>query len=332
MAPSPPGSGGPGTLTHHALLELVAPFSKRGYRVDLPACDRKRGTIVFRAQELPAKDGLPELMSVLRLERPHRLKFKLVRVLEADGRRATMTAVGDEPQALLDAVESMPVARQFHLTEAGLVTRSYYAERWRAGTPGRPFGGPAWPRLTGAQAHVGPLGLVASDTEGRDLNIELHAERALHLTADFFSVLGWGWRPLRPDHPGRWKGTLRPSGRAKERAARLEGELDRAVKHLADTLATAPADFHRTHRRARWRAAMQRVLPLLTLLFTFVAFIAAVRWVPKTPAMHMVMQLASFVAIGVVYMSMRHYRLELPAPPGPLRQARWVGRDGDDHV
>ncbi|MEO0325304.1 MAG: hypothetical protein AAF447_20270, partial [Myxococcota bacterium] len=311
MTATPSRTAGPGTLSHHALLELVAPFSQRGYRVDLPACDRKRGTVVFRTRERPAPEGLPALRSQLRLERPHRLKFKLIRTLEGDGRSATMTAVGDVPEALLDAVEAMPLARQFHLTAQGLVTRSYYAEAWRKGGsgPSRWPRRPCWPRLVGADARLGPVGLAASDTEGREVNVELHAERALELTADFLSVLGWGWRPLRPAHTGRWKGSLRPSGPAAKRSERLEAELDRAVAHLAATLSTPPSDFHRTHRGARWRAAAQRLLPLLTLLVTFVAFVTAVLFVPKTPAMHMVMQLASFLAIGVVYLSMRHYRL-----------------------
>jgi hypothetical protein len=316
-------------LSHHAIMELVGPFSRRGYRVDLPASDRGRGQVAFRPVDVPPGDGgRPALRSTLTLERVHRLKFRVLRTLEAtDGLRATMTAEGDDLPALLDAVEEIDADRHFHLGPAGLIARSYRTELWRNAVRERGWWRrrPAWPRLTGAEARVGPLRLSAADTTGRVLDLRLYGQHgaALELTSDFLAVLGWSWRPLRRVDRATWVGSVRPSGGASERTARLEAELDAAVAHVAHTVAASPASFHRSHRGARWRAAFQRLLPLLGVVAAILAFGGAVFVLPKTPAMHMVMTHVSMLGVAAFWMMDRAYRLEVPAPPRPLRQARW---------
>ena len=339
-------------MSHHAIMGLVEPFSRRGHRVDLPASDRAQGVLVFRPVEIPAApDGHPALTSVLRLERPHRLKVRIIRTLKAaDGRRATVIAEGDDPDRLLDAIEAVPPARSFHVVEADggspgaaaagrLVTRCYRIEAWR--TPPsrrgllpsgalpralRPDRCPE-PRLTAAELHVGSLRLSATDTPGRALEVRLTTidGEPLALPSDFLAVLGWSWRPLRRVDRSTWVGSVRPFGRASERTARLEAALDRAAAHLVETLAAPPDAFHRRHHGARWRAAFQRSLPLLFVVGMTVGIASAVHWLPKTPVVHMLMLHTSILAIAALKMMDKAWRVEIPPPPRPSARPRWVG-------
>ena len=54
MATAPP-------LSHHDVLTLVAPFSRRGRPIDLAASDRGARKLLFRPVEHPAADGRPAL-------------------------------------------------------------------------------------------------------------------------------------------------------------------------------------------------------------------------------------------------------------------------------
>jgi hypothetical protein len=286
--------------------------------------------VAFRGIDLPAASGRPGLRCVLRLERVHRAKVRVVRTLEAaDGLTATMTAEGDEPAPLLEAIERVPPARQFHVIEGQLLTRSYRTEVWRTEPPGRRLWPErtAWPRLVGAEARLGPVRFTARDTGGRALEVELAAREAgasLDLPRDLLAVLGWGWRPLRRVDRARWIGSVRPRRGSSKRTARLEAHLDAAVAHVARTLSAAPASFHARHRGARWRAAFQRLLPLLFVLGVALGIAAAVRFLPKRPEIQTLLLYASIAAIAALKMMDKAYKVEIPPPPRPLRQLRWL--------
>ncbi|MGF1511823.1 MAG: hypothetical protein ACFB9M_20200 [Myxococcota bacterium] len=335
--PSRASPGASKLLSHHAIMILVAPFTRRGYRVDLAASDRAQGMLTFRAVEVPAvPGGHPALKSVLRLERPHRLKVRVIRRLEAaDGQTATVTAEGDDPEALLDALERIEPARQFHVVEGSsleanppMITRSYGTEVWHT-QPSRPGlwrARTAWPRLTKAEARLGPLHCAATDQEGRALEIRLTARKgtSLQLPTDFLAVLGWSWRPLRRMDRSTWVGSVRPWGWPSERTARLERQLDETVTHIVETLPASPALFHRRHRAARWRAAFQRALPLLFIIGMTLGITAAVYLLPKSHAVQMLLLYTSIAAIAGLKMMDKAWRVEIPKPPRPLSQTRWA--------
>ncbi|MEO1233286.1 MAG: hypothetical protein AAFZ18_30750 [Myxococcota bacterium] len=326
--PSRPAETRGTLLSHHAIMELVAPFSARGYRMDMAASDRGRGRMVFHAVEVSTADdrGLV-LRSVMRLERPHRLKLRVVRSLESTaGPTATMIAEGDDVEALLTAVEAVDPERQFHFTPAGLVTRSYRSESWRSASHARFRRRPVGPRLVRAEARLEPVTLTGQDTEGGTFELRLEASeaRALDVPWDFLAVLGWRWRPLRWLSASARAGSVWLSGGPATRTHRLETLVDHAVAHVAATLSAPPADFHARHRRARWRAALQRLAPWVYLVTVTLGFTAAVWLLPKRPAVHMLMQLLSLPAIGGFFLITRVYGLQPPGPPGPLGQRSWV--------
>ncbi len=335
-------------LSHHAIMSLVGPFSRRGYSLDLAASDRAHGVLVFRPVDLPAEPRLPALRSVLRLERPHRAKFRVIRTLEAnDGQVATMTAEGDDPEALLEVVEQVDTERQFHVVGSEpntsripenpsdgrpkgpqpLITRSYKAELWVADTPrrGRRLSDTPLPRLTNANARLGPLELVATDGDGWGCEVTLTANdgASIELPTDFLAVLGWGWRPLRPAASTTWQGRVSIALRGRRRTAALEAQLDRAVEHVVETLAVPPSSFHPRHRGARWRAAFQRLVPLLFIGGCVVALVLAVMYLPKIPGLHIALNNLTIVAVAAFVMMDKAYRVEIPPCPGPLKQTKW---------
>ena len=316
-------------LSHHAIMSLVRPFSRRGYTVDLSASDRDRGVLIFRPVALPAEpDGRPALRCVLRLERVHRAKVRVSRTLQADdGQVATMTAEGDDPAVLLDTVERVDPDRQFHVIDAGLITRSYWAEVWGEDAPRRGLRRKktALPRLIKAEARMGVLRLSAAETDKGRFEVSLIAERGctLHLPMDFLAVMNWRWRPLRRQNDALWLGSLKLPLWEPHRTAELETQLDAAVEHVVETLDASPVVFHHRHRGRRWRAAFQRLLPLLYICAMVLSLTLAIKFLPRTRLVHMILSNLSILAIGAFVLLDRAYRVEIPAPPRPLTEPRW---------
>ena len=316
-------------LSHHAIMRLIPPFSRRGYSLDAAGSDRAHGVLLFRPIEVPpGPNGRPALRCVVRLERPHRAKFRVIRTFTAaDGQSATTTAEGDEPEALLTAIEQVSADRQFHMTAAGLIVRSYRAAVWAADASGQ------WPwqrtaralQLTGAEAQVGVLQLVAIDGDGWGCDVELRAREGamLVLPTDFMAVLSWGWRPLRQHNSTTWFGRVSVAQRGAGRAPALEAQLDAAVAHMAATLAASPALFHRQHLRARWRAVFQRWLPLLFICGSIVVLVLALKLLPRVPELHTLLLHLSIVGVAGFFMMDDAYRVEVPWPPRPLKQKAW---------
>jgi hypothetical protein len=310
-------------------MELAAPFPRRGYTVDLAASDRADRRLAFRPIEVAAVPGRhPVLRCRMCLEQPHRALIRLTRTLESpDGCTATVIAEGDDPGALLDAVERVDPARQLHTVSGVMLSRSYRIALW-VGEPlrrrsARNQRGVPW--LTRAEASFGEIRLVVADEERRPLEIRLVANNGcrLYFTEDLLAVLGWSWRPLRQDERGTWWGSVKPPAREPKRTARLEAMLDKTVVHLVQTLATVPIEFHWRHKGARWRAAFQRLLPLLIGGSLAIVFVVLVLVLPKTILTHMIMLDLSIAGIVAMALMDKSYRMEIPPIPRPLTQAQW---------
>lgn len=121
-------------LTHHEILALMAPFSRRGLHADLAASEREQRRLAFKPDVLPADDTRPvALTSSLCLEaapagaRPgkHRL---IRRVRDGSGLESTLSADGVDLERLLEQLQQVPVERQFVFHEGIPVARSYLLE------------------------------------------------------------------------------------------------------------------------------------------------------------------------------------------------------------
>ena len=93
----------PHPLTHHEILRLIEPFSRRGRHVDLTASNRIERHLVFRpivhAGEMPACAGMRE---ILELENPRVESYRLVRTLVLPGgATAKLSTDGPHPADLL---------------------------------------------------------------------------------------------------------------------------------------------------------------------------------------------------------------------------------------
>lgn len=326
--------GGAPPFSHHGILELAAPFIEQGYKVDLAASDRAERQLAFHPVEHAAVSGRhPALSCALRLEQPHRAKFRLIRTLQTrDGLTAQVTAEGDDPARLLPAVEAIAPARQFHEIAGTRLALSYSLAWWTPQAEVRPPSADSLrtPRLVRAETQVDGVQLLVQD-EGnrRTLSVRIAAtdNRRLALTTDFLAVLGWRWSPLRPNATGAWDGSLKVPGREPRRTERLEGQLDVAAAHFARTIASPPADFNGQHRPARWRAALQRLLPLLFVGGSILAFVVLIVILPKTPVYQVLLLDLSIVVIVVTALMDKAYRFEIPPVPRTLSQADWYSFD-----
>lgn len=328
-----PGSGAL-PFSHHGILELAAPFSQQGYKVDLAASDRAERRLVFHPvtiEEVPGQH--PALSCVFRLEQPHRAKYRLVRTLKTpDGLTAQVTAEGDDPARLLPAVEGVAPARQFHPIRGTHLALSYSLASWTATAEVRPPSADALrtPHLVRAETQVNGVQLLVQEEDNRrTLSVRIAAtdKRRLALTADFLAVLSWRWSPLRPNATGAWDGSLRVPRREPRRTDRLESLLDVATAHLVATMARPPADFHGLHKGARWRAALQRLLPMLFVTGSVLLFIVLIVILPKTPVYQVLLLDLSIVVIVVVTLMDKAYRFEIPPVPRMLAQANWHSFD-----
>lgn len=148
-------------LTHHDILALMAPFTRRGLHADMAASRREDRVLAFKAEAIPADADCPvDLRAQLRLEAAQVGKHRLVRqVWDASGLTATLTADGADLDTLLEQLEQVPVRRHFAVYDGVPVARSYMLEpasqalsqragagaRWAAQT----VGGRLWQALRG---------------------------------------------------------------------------------------------------------------------------------------------------------------------------------------
>lgn len=267
VPPAPAGAESPRPvpLTHHQILELVAPFSRRGYQADLAASDRAQRQLKFKPvshRDLPV-DG-ETLTETLILDHPHDDHFRLQRILrDAAGLGSTVEIEGTDAGLLLEQVEAIDIARQIVSVDDVHVARSYRLQPVAA-SEHRPA---HWClQLVTAEASTDGAIITLNAKTGRKMpaDFELRAEGdgRLRVPADLFAVLGWEWRPMR--QLGKfWRGSVRIAADEPERTRDVEVKLSNAVRHLAKTLRSDPADFHARWQSERWRVTFQRAIPML---------------------------------------------------------------------
>jgi hypothetical protein len=114
-------------LTHHEILTLMAPFTRRGLHADMNASRREDRLLSFKSSEHAASDELPIcLQAWLTLDASSAQRYRLVRqVTDETGLVSTATVEGAALDALLGQMDALPVQRQFRVYDGIPVARSY---------------------------------------------------------------------------------------------------------------------------------------------------------------------------------------------------------------
>lgn len=327
-------------LTHHDIMRLVGPFSERGWRVDLARSDRERRRLLF----VPAApERHADLTVTLRLEVPIGGHQRLTRIAQQDGEReATLVVEGGSPRRMLETMDRLDVGHQLRRLGDITLSLNYHLDlSTRPATRPWPFrretraAQPRLPTLIEARAQ-GPELALQLQREGRSvvygLRLELFdddAQRRAVLPQDLFCVLGGEWRPLDRER-GHWTGGLRPPMQEPERSAAVEAALLRGIRHCREVLVGTPADFHRRFERARYRAALRRVTPLLIAVAGAGALVSTALALPKSPLSWMMLSQVPFLVILLVSLLGETPRLEIPPLPGVSRAGRWSTRQRVD--
>lgn len=313
-------------LTHHEILAIVAPFARRGRRVDLAACDRAAGRIVFREVEHPAADRLPALREALSLERLPRGAWRLVRTLEpADGGpAATLTAEGGEPGELLARVDTVAAATQL---DTGPGWSLAMAHRLPPGAP----------RADEAASLILSRGVVR--TRGVELSMKVPtvsgisadiviADAPAGLPDDLLEVLGRAWGRLDRG-VGGWNGHVGLGGRGDARYRDAEAKLRRLAAHLGRTLGEPPASYRERLRGVRWGVALRRSLPLMSVIAIAIAaaLVPSLGIARESPIWMLIFNAPPLLL--ALFFSLREMpRIVLPRPPrGPADDA-WTAPPG----
>jgi len=251
-------------LTHHDIIGLVEPFTRRGRHVDLAASDRLQRRLAFQpVDHAPQPGATPPLHETLHLHCQGPRSFKLVRTLTGPGGlQASLQASGPDAAALLAEVDAVAPAHQFLLGDGFCVARCHVL----AATGGL--------MLTRGVAQAGALRLTLTVHDARgvaaDLSLAVTQGDALDLPEDLLAVLGWNWARLVPERQG-WTSKLRLPRDPHFRSRQAQAALDLAAAHLARTLAAPPAAYHDTHLAARRAVVLRRSIPSLTGLVLLAA-------------------------------------------------------------
>jgi hypothetical protein len=301
-------------LTHHQIIGLAPPFTRRGRHVDLGASNRLERRIVFKAID---HAGPPALRDTLELDNPYDGYFCLTRRLQLDGDGglcASLMAEGADAGELLQRIESVAPQRQFSVDANSLTALSFRLDGAKL-------------ILTEATSQFGSYTLHTRvpRTKGMAAEFELVAPAASPVTLpeDLLAVIGWDWSPLRA-RKGGWTGKVRLRGKEPRRSTGAETKLARTVQHLVATLAQPPAAFHERYARARWGAAFRRSIPLLTA----VGMIGGVAMLPRaalddfSPLRMMMFNLPTLL-LALAFSMQEMPRFEIPPWPRRLDASAW---------
>ena len=313
-------------LTHHEILELVAPFTRRGRHVDLVASNRLERRLLFKPVDHAPAQAQPTLRETLQLEKLPTGTFRMVRVLrQHDGLEATLTAFGQDPAAMLEEFSTVDPRSQFR-SGAGFQIARHYELRSDRRESDR--GCAAQPILTQGLVQIAGLTLTFRLPSTRGVGADIRLAIApggdcIALPEDLLAVMGWDWARLIPDEGG-WKSKLRLRGGMARRSRGAEKALERAAQHLVLTLAEPPCRFHERWSAARWGVVFRRSIPVLTVLSLFGA-IAVLRHflVNPNPGLRLLLFDAPAALIALSFCLQELPKYEIPPLPRRSIEASW---------
>jgi hypothetical protein len=339
-------------LTHHEILALVAPFARRGRRVELAASDRVARRIAFRSVEHAARERVPAHRETLSLAQQPTGGWQLVRTLEAlgDGPVARLQVSGTEPGVLLARIEAIDAAHQL-VRGPGWVLAIEHRLEGTAPVPDEPAamaasrgilhaGGLVMtmkvPTVSGISAEIaivrearggGPGAAGQHDAADGSLADRdptgARGHALVDLPDDLLEVLGRGWARLDAG-PSGWTSHTGLGGRGAARYRDAEARLRRAAAHIARTLSEPPARYAERLRAARWSVAARRSVPLTAV----VALVAAAALFPslglsrESPVWMLIFNAPPLLL--ALFFSLREMpRITLPRPPRRVRDDAW---------
>ena len=321
-----PGSVTP-PLTHHEILRLIAPFTRRGHHADLGASDRSERRLAFKPIEHEAESpALTGLCETLQLENPRSETYRLIRTLTLrSGLTATLRIDGTDPAELLAGIETVSPPRQFVAVAGHLIAKSYRLET----TTHKPRNDAPALRmlLISAEARVDGLTLLLKAETGKGYPAEITlrpvADGTLDLPDDLLAALGWDWGVLRP-RGKEWMAMLKAPGREPRRSRRIELRLEQTVAHLVRTLAEPPRRFHERLTGARWAVVFRRTIPLLFCVGLIAGTAGLTLLKIPTDSMFQMLIFNLPPLLLIVLFGMREVpRLEIPPLPRPSTSTAW---------
>jgi hypothetical protein len=318
-------------LTHHEILGLIAPFTRLGRQVDLDASNRIERRLFFKPIEhsdLTASQHAAH--EVLTLDNPQPNHFQLTRTITLEsGLEARLQTEGADPGELLAWIDTVSPQRQFREIAGLTVALSYRLIPIAVATDGLP---PLRLELTRGKAIIAGLDVVlnADTVKGYPAQIDLAPTAAgtVELPEDLLAVIGWRWSPLRKT-PAGWSGKVGARSREPRRSRDLEAKLEKAVAHLAATLAQPPAFFHDSLRRARWVVTFRRGIPLLIFvgLMGLAAGLTKIE-IPQDSILNLLIMGAPPLLLFAAFGMRDAPPLEIPPLPGRAKSAAWqLGQD-----
>lgn len=323
-------------LSHHEILGWIEPFARRGLQADLAASDRLAGRLAFRPAEFAASPAAPataaaggdsRVVARLQLERREYGGFRLTRQLSLPaGGVATLGIEGEDAAALLEAIERVPVERQYLLGAGFELALDHDIDDGPGDPPSRLRLVRAAARLDGFRVQLD----VDGTARGMPGKFELSAQpaRAVELPEDLLAVLGWCWTRLTP-FGDVWRAELRLRGEGLARGQLAEMRLVAAVRHLAATFAEPPARFHERQHAARWRVTMRRAVPLLVSLALIGGAASVSRLgLYEDATLRMVLFNLPPLLMIAIFCLPEMPRIEFPPLPRRPRAATWRGDGG----
>lgn len=313
-------------LSHHQILDLVAPFSRSGRQLDLDASDRMARRLQFKPR---ARDGLQpgqSLTETLLLDCPETGPHRLTRQLaQHQGPTATLQAQGHDLAQLLAQTDAVPPTRQLESGPGWAIARSHaiLPGGAHAGAPGQP------PALRFCQGEVQLAGLRLSlsvmdvKNVAGDLRLRPAPGEQLALPQDVLAVMGWNWVRLVPDNEG-WTSKLRLRGQGQARSDAAERALGQAARHLAQVLAAPPALYHPRLRAARWGVVLRRSIPSLTALGLVVGALLLPRIAgQELSGVWMALHYVPIAILALSFTVQELARFEIPPLPRRLTATQW---------
>jgi hypothetical protein len=320
-------------LTHHEILRLIEPFTRRGFHADLAASNRIERKLVFKLVERSVE--LPDavlLREQFQLENVRADTYRLTRTLiytslQDEPLEARLVAEGESLGDLLASIESISPQRQFSYGAGYITAKSFRILKHEEARQDFNARSPQL-CLMHMSAQLNGLSVtftaptVKGDPEGL-IELMPRSVDLIKLPEDLIAVLGLNWGLLTPKANG-WKTRLLMRGKEPRRSLKTELKVEQMIAHVAQTLAETPQRFHERLVAARWRVVLRRAIPLiLSLLLIGGAFATSSLHIAEDSQLRMLVLNAPPVLL-VLFFCMREIpSIEIPPVPRRLKAAEW---------
>jgi hypothetical protein len=312
-------------LSHHEILALIAPFAEQGWQADLVASRRLERSLAFKEREIEGPGKGQGLRESLCLQSPDTEHFQLTRVATSStGLQARLEAQGASPAELVGRLLAVPAAQQFLSGPGYAIALSHRAEAVAASGGAT---GSARVLLTDAVSRLAGLEvrfrLPRLDAMPADIELQAPDGDVADLPDDLLAVQGARWTRLQRGRGG-WVGGVRLRGRGEARSRDAQERLVELSRHLALTLQSPPADYHRHHGAARWAVSARRAVPLGVCVAVILGALAVPSLQLGPDSIFKMLIFNSPPILLVLFFSFRETpRIEIPPWPRPLRLPSW---------